>query len=643
MRFSHCLLAFCCLLCCVGGGVIAQPQAKSRELLLFMEVPTVVTATGREQPLTQAPSATTVITADEIRQSGATSIPDLLRTVPGLDFFRTSASNVSIAARGFNRQDLARMQVLVDGLSVYEDVLNQIYWHQIPLPLEEIDRIEIVRSPATALYGDKAFAGVVQIITKSPEALKGTHFVGTGGDAGTWIGNLIHADVVGNLSYKLSIGYDRTNQFPNPAAGRTSEELGRADTKGHFQVNYMLAESSKVSLAAGIDSFDRREVFAAGPLQEVVAGEFGFLKANYSLGDFNVQLSYNRFEGNVSSQLFLQDIAARADVYQAKLQHSLSLGRTNVLTGGTTYRFLTFDSPGFIGGSKDQHLLAFSLQDEWKVRENLTLTAGVGIDVHPEAGVSASPRASLVYSPWKDHTFRVSVAKAFRNPSVLENFELLPLKILPPPPPPLPQTFTILGNRDLAPEEMLSYEVGYQTVIFERLRARLDLFYNQLERAIALQRRIFSNLSPRLPPIQTGSQWINVKDGEGYGGEVGFDVFIAPWLKMFLNYSYQEREASVPLVDPAPHHKGNAGFTLSVANGFSVTALVHHVGEPEVPSAGVSPYTLVNLRLGYRFTLYGRETELAVQAFNLFNDVHREFPGGDLIGRTVSGTLGYRF
>jgi iron complex outermembrane receptor protein len=182
----------------------AQQQTMTRELLLFIEVPTVVTAIGREQPLTQAPAAITVITAEDIRQSGATSIPELLRIVPGLDFFRTSASNVSIAARGLNAQVFARMQVLVDGLSVYEDVLGLIYWHQIPIAIEEVERIEIIRSPATALYGDKAFAGVVHIITKSPEALQGTQISTTGGEAGTGVVNLIHADVRGKLSYKLS-------------------------------------------------------------------------------------------------------------------------------------------------------------------------------------------------------------------------------------------------------------------------------------------------------------------------------------------------------------------------------------------------------------------------------------------------------
>jgi iron complex outermembrane receptor protein len=276
-----------CLLKVTAVAAIAQPLATPRELLLFMKVPTVITAAGRAQPLTQAPSTITLITAEDIRRSGATSLPDLLRSVPGLDFLRTSASNVSIGARGLNRGDRTRLQVLVDGLSVYEDVLSLVFWHQIPIPLEEIERIEIARSPAAALYGDKAFAGVVHIITKSPEALQGTHLSSSIGEAGTVIGNLIHAGVAGHLSYKVSAGYDRTNQFPNPAVGRTSDDLGRADARGHFQVNYNRPGGSTVSFAGGVDAFERREIFPPGFFQQVVEGGLGFLKAHYARGPFN--------------------------------------------------------------------------------------------------------------------------------------------------------------------------------------------------------------------------------------------------------------------------------------------------------------------------------------------------------------------
>ena len=101
-----------------------------RELLMFKEIPIVVTATRRAQLLTQAPSAITIITGEEIRQSGATSLPELLQVVPGLDMFRTSASNVSIATRGLNKEVPVRIQVLVDGLSIYEDLADVVFWYE---------------------------------------------------------------------------------------------------------------------------------------------------------------------------------------------------------------------------------------------------------------------------------------------------------------------------------------------------------------------------------------------------------------------------------------------------------------------------------------------------------------------------------
>ena len=190
---------------------------------------------------------------------------------------------------------------------------------------------------------------------------------------------------------------------------------------------------------------------------------------------------------------------------------------------------------------------------------------------------------------------------------------------------------------------MLSYELGYQTLLFERLRVRLDLFYNELDALIALAQPVFGRISPRLSPVQIGSQYINVSDAKVLGGEIGFDIFLTSWLRGFLNYSYQDRKGPLALQDPTSHHKGNVGLTSTFPNGISATMLLHVVGEPESSAVGVDPYTIVNLRVGYRFKLFDRDAELAVQAFNVFDDVHREFPRGDLIERRVSTTFQYRF
>jgi len=598
----------------------AQPLPK-RELLMFEEVPTVITAARREQPLTKAPATISIITAEEIKQSGATNIPDLFRSVPGLDFFRVSVSDVNITARGLNTRVANRMQVFLDGRSVYEDFFNLVFWHQLPVSLEEIERIEIVKSPTSALFGANAFSGVIHIITKQPEVLKGTHVSGTGGDFDTGTGNLIHAGVVNKVGYKVSFEYDRTNHFPNPLIGRTGDEKGREDFRGNFLAEYKFSERSRTSLSGGIDSFERDIDPGFGLVS--AKGGLGFMKFNYSLANLKFQFVWNRLDTDLRSTVFPEEGSVLADTYQADVQHSLNLGKRNVLTGGASYRFNSFDSPLLIQGDREQNLFAVFLQDEWSPLENLTLTLGVRVDTHPETGVNVSPRGSVVYSPWRNHTFRVSVGRAFRNPSILENF----LDVL------TPLGVTILGNRDLDPEEITSYEVGYQAFLFKRLKARIDLFYNEIDRFID-------------SPEPTGPDQLtipNKENGSIFGGEFSLEFLLAEWLKGFLNYSYQEREVDLRSLGMAPHHKGNVGLNVSLKNGFSASVFVHHVGESEGFPGHVNPYTLVNVRLGYQFKVLGNETELSLQAFNLFNDVHREIPGGDLIERRVTGTLRFRF
>ena len=607
--------------------ISAQEPTLPRELLLFREVPTVITATGREQPLTNAPAAITVITAEQIRQSGATNIPDLLRVVPGLDVARTTATDVNIAARGLNAFDVTVLQLLIDGRPVSEDLVGIVPWHRLPISIEEIERIEIVKSPSSALYGDRAFGGVVHIITKSPETLKGTSVSVTGGDFGTALGSVIHADVVGRLKYKIAVSYDRTNQFPNPSAGISSDDKGRENFLGNFLVSYHLGERSEISLSGGITSFEKLDVLDAPGARPLVKGQFGSVSANYSLRDFKAQYVFIHF--NATGQRFGGKISSLADAHQVDLRQSLELGRQNILTGGVSYRFNAFDSTFLIGRQHEQHLFAIFFQDEHTFFDDLTATVGVRVDRHPEAGITVSPRGSLVYTPWPNHTFRASIGTAFRNPTISDNFVSVDI-------PAGPVTVKIIGNRDLEPMKLVAYELGYQTFLFERLRTRLDLFYNQFERSI--EARLADPSDP------TRGTLVNTKAFSTVGGELSLEFLITKELTGFTNYSYQDRKIDDPKVPGVvPRHKANAGLTFSLPNGFSSTLLAHYVGKAEGVAGRVDPYTIVNLRLAQAFKLLGYQAEVSLQAFNLFNDVHRELPGADLIERRISGTFRVRF
>jgi outer membrane cobalamin receptor len=148
----------------------AELQEGVVEELRFLKEETVSIAVRHEQPISQAPSNVYVITDEDIRQSGATDIPTILRRIPGIEVMQTPGAEFNVSARGDNQLFANKMLVMVDGRSIYIDVQGVVFWKTIPVTLPEIKRIEVLKGPASATYGFNAFDGAVNIITKSPSA-----------------------------------------------------------------------------------------------------------------------------------------------------------------------------------------------------------------------------------------------------------------------------------------------------------------------------------------------------------------------------------------------------------------------------------------------------------------------------------------
>ena len=174
----------------------------------------VVSASRRAQLSIEAPAATTVITADEIRASVRTSIPDLLRRVPGADVMAMGASEADVSIRGFNQRISNKVLVLVDGRSVYQDFVGATFWSLINVPIGDIERIEVVRGPGSALYGANAALGVVNIITKPPGELRGSRVNARGGSGNTVEGSYAFGGVADALAYRANVGYLRRTSTP---------------------------------------------------------------------------------------------------------------------------------------------------------------------------------------------------------------------------------------------------------------------------------------------------------------------------------------------------------------------------------------------------------------------------------------------
>jgi outer membrane receptor protein involved in Fe transport len=193
---------------------------------------------------------------------------------------------------------------------------------------------------------------------------------------------------------------------------------------------------------------------------------------------------------------------------------------------------------------------------------------------------------------------------------------------------------TVGGQPRCRPRASVSYELGYRGRLHDRVRLTVDLFYSPLDDSIETRPD---------PADPTRLTLVNTSAFETVGGEVGLDVLLAEWLLGFANYSYQYRYVNDPAVPGVvPRHKANAGLTLT-RWGFTGTLWLQYVGEEEGALGKLDPYTLVNVRLARSFKFFGQDAELAVQAFNLFNDVHQEVVGGDEIDRRISGTLRVKF
>ncbi|NQU08768.1 MAG: TonB-dependent receptor [Candidatus Abyssubacteria bacterium] len=599
-----------------------------RELLLFEEIPTVISATKLEQPITESPSSISVITAEDIRRSGATNIADLLRRVPGLDVLRVTPSDAQISARGFNESNNNDMLLLIDGRSSYVDFFGIVVWDDLPIVLEEIERIEIIRGPGSALYGANAFSGVINLITKTPEQAMGTTLSATIGEFDTYIWTFMNADVMDRWSYKVVASWDEANSFVD------RDENNHEMFKGNALVKYEFDPDSQIYFSAGVNEGDGNTLTRVSRFDR--DGTFGYAKLNYDYGNWKFQTFYNLIDIDVLAA----DSEWRSiinNVFDFEMQHTLEPWEKHTITWGANYRHNRVTSHEIIGPDEQEDLFSLFIQDQYEILDDMTLTTGVRFDSHPLTGVHFSPRASLVYEPWESHIFRASVARAFRNPSFVESF--LDLAIGP---------VTATGNRDLDAEEITSFELGYQTRLLEnKLQFKLDTFYNILNEIIEYRNLNFPPWPPSLPPIFFDYE--NEGRAIAYGGEVSLEYHFSDRLSGYFNYSYQELKARSDRVqfqlnednetiDSSPRHKINAGIYGELENGLNGSVDLNFVDEVEVgffdpsttiPSeARLDDYTRVDARIGYKFPDRDLEVSLIVQ--NALNDSHQEFPAGVL-------------
>ena len=535
-------------------------EKQLQEETLYLKEESVSIASRYEQPISKAPSDVYVITDEDIRNSGATDIPTLLRRVPGMEVMQMNAVDFNVSVRGNNQLASNKLLIMIDGRSIYLDQAGLVIWKLLPVSLSEIKRIEVLKGPASAVYGFNAFDGVVNIVTKSPEEMKGTTLQVAGGEVGTLLTNVVQAGTMGNWGFRLSGGHEQTQRWSD----RDAPALNGQRVGG--MTEYHLLGDGKIRAEAG---FGRSNPYN-GFTNSTSTGDTQFSQAYASVGyernGLLVRGWWNGLFSETNSRthsallplLSLTDRIGRMEhnnslnTYDFETRYRFSPLESLSVNIGTNYRRIIYSS-NFLSTRATEDRLGLYAQGDWLVLPSIEVSAGLRYDLDTFITPTLSPRGAILYHLTPNHAIRFSGSLAYRPPTTTEvGLSILNPLTLPGLP---PATSIVLGSTDVKPEQIVSYELGYQGWWWgHRLRTRVNGFFNHISDLIAFR-------SPSDNPLGTGRP-INGGVADVYGGEVGAELLLTSWLSSFANYAYQEIGQSSTGFSRRgfPHHKINAGF-----------------------------------------------------------------------------------
>ncbi|MFH1776305.1 MAG: TonB-dependent receptor [Candidatus Omnitrophota bacterium] len=595
-------------------GVFAQEiEIAELEKIYGGEV-LVFSSAKREQPISEAASSIAVITADEIIASGAVGIADVLRQVSGIEVRELRAGDHFVGIRGF--PDSQHVLVTLDGSNIFIYHANVIFWDAVPIGLEEIERIEIIKGPGAIFYGGNAFSGVINIVTKTPNQINGTETKITMGEYDTKTGNFLHGGSHENWDYSISVGHREAKRWQPGIDDRDAN----TDYYG-LKTIYHIDEETAISLSGRYGDTDR-----------VVGGicdpENTYLSAHYETADLWARFFYNSHckDCYLSSQTINYD----DNNYEFEV---LKIVRwdNNITTFGGYLKHVyltTINNDTNVKEKCDLKDFAVNAENEYRFNDQLMFTLGGRLEYVSELDFIGLGRGSIIYGLSSDQTMRFTIANGYYIPSLLQFYSegaIMPGAIS-------------LGNISLTKEKITTYELAYDTYLFQRVKLNATLFYNDYQDIIK----------------PAGLSYANAASAYQQGAELGVDILLIHWLTGFVSYTYQNiHREDYDDLDVSPAHMLNFGFNArfdrwSANMGIHYADKFYDVGSsifPVTVPVRIDAYTTVDTRVAY---LFKDNLEFAIAVYNLFEERHREganlgLVSADEIGRRVTVSASYKF
>ncbi|WP_456380680.1 TonB-dependent receptor plug domain-containing protein [Thiolapillus sp.] len=621
--------------------------------LLSMEVTSI---SKKKQQLNEVAAAVFVITREDIRRSGVTSIPEALRMAPGIQVGRIDANKWAVSSRGFNNQFSNMLLVMIDGRTVYNSSFSGVYWDAQDTLLEDIERIEVIRGPGASVWGANAVNGVINIITRqASKTLGGYLTIGAGNEDKVFSGVRYGIKMDNGITARAYMKYNDRDSFLKQNTGSDAGDEWQS-LRGGFRIDSQPSETDNWTIIGDAYQLDENQriniwkdpadqanmIYAPHYLATNIPDNFD--SSGWSiLGRWDHQFSA---DGNSTLQVYIDHtkraesvVTQKHDTIDLDFQHEYRGFKQQEIIWGFGYRRIrnTFDnsfSVAFLPDRTTLDLYSAFIQDEISLTDTLRLTLGSKFEHNDFTGFEIQPNVRMAWLPDTRNTVWASVSRAVRTPSRLESGSKIVTHIESNSATSDPDIFYSLGNENFQSEELLAWEMGYRLHPQENLSLDFSLFYNDYDKL-----QTFESTNP--PDSLSNIFFDNKLSAYSYGLELSIDWRPLGWWRLQSNYSYMDMHATPDsdsvCLDISNNnlaensylaHQLSLRSMMNLRDNISLDVWVYYVDELKhtffpTPSP-VPSYTSLNVRLAWR---PANDLELSLTAQNLLDKQHLEFVG----------------
>ena len=635
LRFAICLVAISVY--CTQGFAEDEIIFIETDDILAMDLDEllniqITSVSRKEEDYWTTPAAITVLTAEKIKESGALSLPEALRLSPGFNMGQFGPTDFSTGMRGFSEQISNKLLVLVDGRSIYTPAFSGVFWPGYQLPLETIERIEVVRGPGGSIWGANAVSGIVNIVTKDAHDTLGTLTSFASGTEKPVEAFVRHGFKTGErgvmniwTSYDLyddtlrSNGTDADNEWDSFRMGTRYDLDLSDDTKLTLDAGGFLARGGSdvadVSLAtAGNNPINVQYQEAYGAH---VLGEWNRTFSSQSALRLQAYVDHFRY---ISTTFYDYHVTS----WDIELQHNFPIGDRHDISWGGGYRLNDDHTQEgllvkFTPRDDTQHIANVFFQDQIAiVPDQLELTLGTKLEWNSYTDVEIQPTARVSWYPTRNWTAWAAVSRAVRTPSRLErdsvvNFATVSV--------PVPLMVQLIGNEALESEELIAYELGFRGRLMERMSLDFAAYLYDYDKLIKVEPLGAPTMGTQLiqPVFQNNTNALNA------GFEIALNYLLSDQISLSLQYSYLNIDMDFPGVSQfdeegsTPHNTITAQMVYDITNEVQVGLSGRFVDE--LTSIPIDSYCEIDARLGWK----PRENvEFSLVGKNLLDASHQE-------------------